>query len=372
MDTSPIMIVGGGIAGLAAGLALGRHNATIYEQAPAFTAIGAGIQIGPNAVRALQTLGAWDAVLPHLTLPREIHMRDGITGRLLKRLKLDDAFNRRNGAAYHVAHRAGLHAGLLQVLQSRPNLTLKLGHVCEDIEIGADGVRAVFGQHRIQAPALIIADGVQSRLRQKMLPQAQAVHSRFEFHRALLPMPLRSDVPMDCVHLWMFPHGHVVQYAVGQPHQLNVVAITPQSQTVCQVFENACPALNHLLQAAAPHFTIWPGFYVPTLSHWVKDNAMLLGDAAHGTLPYMAQGAAMALEDAACLAQVLPTTYSLRHAFAETTKRRKARTERLHHETLKAGRVYHAMGLLRHLRNAGLSVMPDRLFNAQLDWLYRP
>jgi salicylate hydroxylase len=371
MDTSPIIVAGGGIAGLAAALALGAHNACIFEQATAFTTAGAGLQIGPNAVRALQILGAWDAVEPYTSKPSEIQFRDGLSGKLLTRLPLDPAFSARYGADYHVAHRAGLHAGLLEVVRSKPNLKLELGQSLMHVEVGSNDLELrIKGQSR-RAPAMIIADGVASQLRQALFPGSTAVKSGATFHRALVPLPLSSKVPLECVTVWMLPRGHVVHYSIGNPEQLNIVAITPENETPERFFKNATPALAELIKTVAPHFTIWPALFVQPLSKWTVGNALLLGDAAHGTLPYMAQGAAMALEDAACLGHTLLNAQSLRHAFNETAARRMLRTKRLHVETLRTGKVYHAHGPMQHIRNFGLERVPRSVLLKKLDWLYK-
>jgi salicylate hydroxylase len=367
MDTSPLIIAGGGIAGLAAALALGERDAEIYEQAPAFTQTGAGIQIGPNAVRALQKLGAWDAVEPCTLRPKTIHFKDGLTGQSLTQIPLGDMFSSRFGAHYHVAHRAGLHAGLLSVVRSKPNLALHLGHSLEHFESGTHDVQLRLKNQSRRTPALIIADGIQSRLRQSVLPQQQALSAGVTFHRALLPL---NNFPTD-VTVWMLPRGHVVHYAVGNPAQLNIIAITPVGESWAEFFQPATPPLLEIIEHAQEHFTPWPALYVQPLQKWTIGHALLLGDAAHGTLPYMAQGAAMALEDAACLKQALSSAPSLRDAFAETAARRIPRTKRLHVETVKTGKIYHAKEPLRTLRNLAFKKMPLALLLRRLDWLYQ-
>src|SRR3990170_4352665 len=127
MADSPFLIVGGGIAGLAAGLGLARIGkpSLIFEKAPSFDAIGAGLQFGPNAVRALQYLGAWDAVASHCVSPAEIHVRDGVTGNILQRLPLGTYFEKQFGAPYRVAHRADLQNALLESVHSKPDIEIQ-------------------------------------------------------------------------------------------------------------------------------------------------------------------------------------------------------------------------------------------------------
>ena len=371
MHTPPIIIAGGGIAGLASALALGSHDAMILEQAQTFSEIGAGLQLGPNAVRALQKLGAWDAVEPITSRPSEIHMWDGVSGRLIKRLPLGAGFEKRFGAPYRAAHRADLHAALLRVVETRPNILLRLNEKISDVETHIADVSLKANDRVLTCQALIAADGVRSNIRQTMFSNAVAIDADAEHHRALLSLPDMAGVAMDCVNLWMYPLGHVVHYPVGKQQRLNLVAITPKGIRPAEHFVEATPRLRNLLELADASFTPWPALYVPQLFAWTKGSLLLTGDAAHGTLPYLAQGAAMALEDAACLATVLPTTRSLRHAFAETAQRRMARTQRLHRETLQAGRLYHFGWTLAQARNAAFALTPAELITRRLDWLYR-
>jgi salicylate hydroxylase len=204
-----------------------------------------------------------------------------------------------------------------------------------------------------------------------LFPGTSAAKSGASFHRALVPHLSSSNLDQDCVTVWMVQGGHVVHYAVGNPQLMNVIAICPEGTSPLSHFRHAAPALIELINHAAPHFTIWPALYVRPLSKWTLGNTLLLGDAAHGSLPYMAQGAAMALEDAACLSEALTNTQSFRHAFAETASRRLARTRRLHVETLRTGRVYHAGGPARLIRNFALSQLPIHILMKKLDWLYK-
>lgn len=370
MDTSPIIIAGGGIAGLASALALGPHNGLVLEKAMEFKPTGAGIQLGPNAVRALQKLGVWDLLEPQASKPTEIQFRDGLTGKLLTRFELGAAFATRFGEHYHVIHRANLHAALLEIARSKPNLEVELGQPLLHIELATSGVQVRIKAQNRRTPALIVTDGIQSQLRQVLIPGSVALKTGATFHRALLPVSVLEDSLQHCVVVWMLPGGHVVHYALGNTQQVNVVAISPENKTPEVFFEQVTPVLADLLSHAIPKFTVWPALYVPPLNRWSFGHALFLGDAAHGTLPYMAQGAAMALEDAACLSQVLRTTHNLRDAFAETANRRIPRTRRVHFETLKTGKIYHAHSIGRHLRNHALAVVPDSVMKRRVEWLY--
>jgi salicylate hydroxylase len=371
MDSSSLIVAGGGIAGLGAALALGQHDVVVLEQAKMLTGAGAGLQLGPNAVKALQKLGAWDAVSPSTSSPPEIHMRDGISGKLLKRLPLGDHFESLFGGPYRVAHRADLHAALLSVVKTRPHVDVRTNQLVTAIHANPIDVILDTPSGRISTQALIATDGVKSIIRQSLFPESQTVDAGVTFHRALWPVSDCAGVDMACVNLWMYPGGHVVHYPVGKSQQLNLVAIVPQTKAVDSFFARACPALQQIVQEAIPHMTPWPGLYAPALPHWAKQGVLLLGDAAHGTLPYLAQGAAMALEDAACLSGALQTTQSFNHAFAETAARRRNRTTKLHQASLAAGRTYHHSGLMRMARNFAIVNMPTGFLQSRLEWIYK-
>ncbi len=343
MDTVPVLIAGGGIAGLAAALAMARHGEILLlEREAAFSARGAGLQLGPNAVRALQALGAWEAVAPITFSPPEIHIRDGLSGRLLKRVILGGQFESRFGAPYRVAHRADLHGVLLGLAKANPAISIKMGVPAEQ----ADEARAGL---------LIAADGVGSRIRQDLFPGSKAIDSGWLFRRALIAMPVVAGVDLSCVNLWLCPGHHVVHYPVGALGRLNIVHVVPADGALRTSVHDG---LGSLLQQVTD-WTDWPGRYAPALPAWRKGKTVLIGDAAHGTLPFLAQGAAMALEDAAALQHGVP------HLLA-----RQARVQRLHRATVSAGHSYHLTGLPAAFRNIALSLMPEPLFLSRLAWIY--
>lgn len=370
MSMESITIAGGGIAGLAAALALPAHDVEVLEQAPAFSETGAGLQLGPNAVRALQKLGAWDAVEPVASSPPEIHLRDGLSGQLLKRLHLGLRFEQRYGAPYRVAHRADLHKALLEVVSSRRNITLSTSRKLEAARPEGKGIALRINETWTSKRNLVAADGVNSLVRQSLFPGSDAVDSGEMFHRTLFAPPGRMDIDLTCVTLWMYPKGHVVHYPVGRAQHLNLVAVVPKQATPLQHFNRAASPLMQLLEAASTHMSPWPGLYVQPLPTWTKGSVLLLGDAAHATLPYLAQGAAMALEDAAVLSSAVEIQPDIEQAFHDTASRRVGRTKRLLEASLSAGRTYHLGGVPRLARNAALSLAPPAMLDNRLDWIY--
>jgi salicylate hydroxylase len=356
MDTMNFKIIGGGIAGVASALAVANAggSAVVYEKAPSFEPVGAGLQLGPNAARALQKLGAWDAVKPITYAPPEIHMRDGRSGKILKRLALGKSFEQNFGLPYLTAHRADLHRALIRVADSCSSIAIKTNVEMSDLSMHG------FGR-------IIAADGVWSKNRERLFPGTAAITTKDTYFRSLLPMPsTTSDVNFECVNLWLFPGGHVVHYPVGDPAQLNLIAIT-NGEEPKTFFKNASENLQNVL-AVPLHFTKWQSAFVQPLKQWHQGNITLIGDAAHATLPYLAQGAAMALEDAAVLQAELQS--NPKTAFENLSSKRIARTTKLHQSSMRAGKIYHSPGLTALARNAALQLTPPTIIQHQLYWIY--
>lgn len=358
MDYENFSIVGGGIAGLASALAVAKAGPAVrlFEKVHGFQHVGAGLQLGPNAARALQTLGAWEAVLPLTHAPPEIHIRSGKTGRILSRIKLGKNFEAKFGAPYRVAHRADLHSALLSMVKTNAKIALEMGAEVSAVVLAERG-------------PILAADGIWSPTRQTLFPKSNVVVLKDKIFRSLNFMPpTAGKLALDCVNLWLFPGGHVVHYPVGKPERLNLVAVT-QGQNPVEHFKTAAFDLQ-LLLANVDDWTEWPAAHVNGLEAWSKQGVLLVGDAAHGTVPYLAQGAAMALEDAECLFGLLPKFDDIGEVFEKFAKARVARCERLGEESLKAGRIYHMGQPLSLARDVALSVFPGNLMIQRQAWIY--
>jgi salicylate hydroxylase len=374
MKDAPIVIAGAGIAGLSAALAGWQRDVLIVEKAAAFENVGAGLQIGPNAVSALRTLGAWEAVEPITYSPPEIHIRDGVSGKCIKRIVLGDDFERRFGAPYRTAHRADLHASLLNVVAEKQSIKIKLNVGVESFEPATRGilVHQSDGAGSLDAAAVIAADGVHSTIRQTLFPSSEPRDSGLEFHRAMTGrISDIAGVASDCVNLWMLPGGHVVHYPVGRAAKINLVVIAPKGRSLDAAFPRACEQIK-LTLAQVSGGEKWPGLFVDPLPKWNAGSVVLVGDAAHGTLPFLAQGAAMALEDAAALRLAHGRTQNLAQTFDVFSESRIARTARLHRATVSVGRVYHQQQTASWARNLVLRALPSDLFLQRLAWLYAP
>ena len=372
MADSPFLIVGGGIAGLAAGLGLARIGkpSHILEKAPHFEEVGAGLQLGPNAVHALQWLGAWDGVAPHCVSPAEIHVRDGISGNILQRIPLGAGFEKKFGAPYRVAHRADLLNGLLESARSKPGINLQNNAEVTDVSIAPATLSLKSGK-TLTGEAIIAADGVHSAIRNLLIGPARKNRIGHMLHRGLTPIAsVRASVNIDVVTLWLFPGGHVVHYAVSNWRHFNIVAAVEDSEiSLWTAFQGACQPLADILDLKI-NWTKWPALDFDPFRNWSRNRTVLIGDAAHASLPYLAQGAAMALEDACVLSHAIKNANDIASAFQECSKLRFKRTQSIQIKSRQLGKIYHAKGPLRLARNFVLKATSSLQFTKQLSRIY--
>lgn len=372
MADSPFLIAGGGIAGLAAGLGLSRigKSARVLEKAPAFEEVGAGLQLGPNAVRALQWLGAWEAVAPHCVAPASILVRDGMSGNILQHIPLGANFEKQFGAPYRVAHRADLLNGLLESARSKPGIDLRNNAEVTNVSFSETTLTLKSGRTHA-GEAIIAADGVHSVIRNLMAGQSGKNPISHMLHRGLIPIAsVPASVNIDVVTLWLFPGGHVVHYAVSNWRHFNIVAAVEDPEiSLWTAFQGACQPLADILEQKI-NWTKWPALDLAPAPTWSKNRTVLIGDAAHATLPYLAQGAAMALEDACVLSIAIQRTDELESAFRNFAQSRFRRTSAIQIKSRQLGRIYHAKGVLRQARNAVLKATPGRNFAKRMSWIY--
>jgi 2-polyprenyl-6-methoxyphenol hydroxylase-like FAD-dependent oxidoreductase len=364
MANLPILIAGGGLAGLATAIGLAGQgiDVQVLERSKDFNETGAGLQVGPNAVRALRAIGAWEAVENIVHLPPAILVRDGRNGHVLENVRLD-GFARMFGAPYGVARRAALHAGLLQRARDLPTITLCTGTDVLDVQVNAGSVWASgrAGQ------ALIGADGVHSVVRQALFPSHGTKALPFTFHRytASLAQAGLGDA-IQSVNLWMGPGWHAVHYPVDGS-SLNLVAV---SEGVASELPDFLPdRLQHIIESAS-FIGSWPALRVGNLERWANGNICLTGDAAHGTVPFLAQGAAMAFEDAAAMADVFRMKRSVHENFIAFESLRRTRCRKLDVKSLRTGGIYHWRGALATVRNLAFAVPRFSPSLQSLRWLY--
>lgn len=385
-----ILVVGGGIGGLAAALACSRAGTEValFERASAFTEVGAGIQLGPNVVKVLQGWGLQDALNAVAAFPERLQVRSAVTGQELGGLRLGAQTVQRYGAPYATIHRADLHALLLAALKQGGDMPLNLDREVAGFVQHDTGVmlRTTDGREA-QGAALVGADGLWSRVRQQLLGDAAPIASGHLAYRALvaqssLPEKLRSRQ----VTVWLGPAMHAVQYPVQAGASLNVVVIVTgrvpgditgwdhdaNSVNLRRSMAHTCGPLQELLQAI-DHWRLW-GLSIRSPMRGPREQAQnrvaLLGDAAHPMVPYLAQGAGMAIEDAQALAQSLAAMgVDVVAALRNYANARWQRNARVQAGALRNGQIFHATGLLRWGRDAAMKLLGERLLD--MPWLYR-
>ena len=393
-----VLIAGGGIGGLAAALACARAGQTVqlFESAPAFAEIGAGIQLGPNVTRILHGWGLQRPLEAVAAYPDCLQARDAISGKTLGTLRLGDAALARYGAPYATIHRADLHALLARAVAAEGRVDVHLDTTIDRYEQHGKGITAtpVRGE-QYQGDVLVGADGLHSRVRQQLLNDGAPQPTAHRAYRALiaqssLPAALRSS----SVTAWLGPQMHVVQYPVRGGEWLNVVAFIATTQqgaaaqaddwdqaastmTLQLAMRGACQPLNDLIHA----IDIWRAWPVCARSpmqgpqEQARGHVALLGDAAHPMLPYLAQGAGMAIEDAHALGWALGTAVAGLHndtavaealqAYAQARWQRNARVQR---RAIRNEQIFHATGPLALGRNLSMKLLGERLMD--LPWLY--
>src|SRR5262245_60373890 len=381
------LIAGGGIGGLTASIALARQgiDCEILERSHFAEETGAGIQLGPNATRALRALGALDAIAADAFRPEAIVIYDGVTGRKLTAMLLGGAAEERYGAPYLTLRRADLHAGLPAALVAETGAALRTGFDVSAIATQGDGVvaRATDGSKAIGA-CLIGADGNSSALRARISPGANlhfagATAWRTQIARATLPARFAEPV----VGLWIGPRSHLVHYPVGRGADLNIVAVIAggadrqgwsqlgDAANLLASFTSWTRDARSLLERGEA-WRGWSLYGLTGLERWSAGPLALLGDAAHPVLPYLAQGAALAIEDALALAASLASTPDdPTRAFRRYEELRRPRATRVQRASSRFGFLYHLGGPLAAARNFMLARRRKETALRRFDWLYR-
>ncbi len=384
--TLPVAIAGGGIGGLAAALALAQRGipSIVCERRSAFLEDGAGIQIGPNGSRILQQLGVGDAMREIAATPDGLSVRDGASARELTRLPLGAWMQQRHGAPYWTAHRKDLHAAIVARVEQHELIALRFSTDVStwletDVSVEAVTSRA----ERISAQALIAADGLWSRLRHQVSPCTPPTPTGKSAFRCVVQ---RSAVPAgiapDDVSIWLAAGAHAVHYPVRRGREIALVLIVDDARAETKWSAEIAPDLarDPVARLAAPlrkllnagtDWRKWSLHTSASLPNWSKGRVALLGDAAHPVLPFLAQGAALALEDAVALTAALaPQCGDVAARLADYSAARRPRAARVATASARNGRIYHVSGPLALARNAALSGLPPSRLMAGYDWLY--
>lgn len=389
-----ILIVGGGIGGMAAALACAQQGAQphVVERAQVFSEVGAGIQMGPNVTRALFAWGLEKSLQEVVFSPHRLHVRDAHSGASLGVLRLGQRSLETYGAPYFTVHRADLHQVLLNHVLRSGTCQLSLNTPIDLIREETDHL-SVSGRglpdgrfEHVTAEAVVGADGLWSATRQYVVPQTSPSVTGLIAYRALVPVQaLPESLRTQDVTVWVGPQVHAVLYPVRRGEFLNLVVIvrarSPESLEDWDHAANkrdldlamgfAHADLKKILETVSS-WRMWPLCDRPPVAGFhemAKGRIALLGDAAHPMRPFLAQGAGMAIEDAAQLASCWARSdLSVAERWQLYAQARWARNARVQQRSIRNGEIFHMQGPLRWGRNIAMRMMGESLMD--LPWLY--
>ncbi len=388
---SEILIVGGGIGGVAAALALAKRGvrSRVLEKAPEFGEIGYGIQQGPNAYRMLDWLGVMKALEPQAVFTRNLILIDALTDRELTRISCGPKFRARYGAPYTVVHRRDLHGALLDACRRREEVSLHTSKELVGFEDRGRSVVARFADgSEHEGRALVGADGLRSRVREIVIGDGPPRPAGHVTYRGVVPLDqVKDQSHFDDMVIWVGPNLHFVQYRLRGGTVMNNVATVVSRKfergerehyggpdELMEVFSRTTPHVQEMLTYVGKDKN-WVLHDRDPRPGWVKGNACLLGDAAHPTLQYLAQGACMAIEDAVVLAAKLAKALDgagadVNAALQAYEQERYLRAIRVPITSRIFGDIIHCDGGARDLRNWLVSQRdPDDAW--EVDWLYK-
>lgn len=392
MADNPVIVAGAGVGGLSAALALaaaGRY-VIVLERAPALAEFGAGLQLAANATRRLAKWGALEPLQRMATAPEAVDLRAARDGAVIATVPVGES-QKRWGSVYLVAHRADLLTALTDAAAASPRIEIRLGCSLEGWHADQAGVRVhVEGRPDLTGAALIGADGLRSRVRESLaltIPDGPRYSGRTSW-RALLPaesVPAAMLAPRS--NLWLGSGAHLVHYPLRKASVLNIVAVVEDEWTdlnapdfwashgsaafLASRFQGWSEEIRGLI-SAAPEWRRWPLYERKAVRTWAHGRVAILGDAAHAMAPFLAQGAAQAIEDADALGLAFAAHPNDEAAALDAYQRaRVTRANRVQRASRLQGLVYHLSGPAAFVRDKTMrAIGPDGMAKAS-DWIYR-
>ncbi len=380
-----MLIVGGGIGGMSAALALARLGLPVdlLEQSESIGEIGAGLQLGPNAFAALDALGIGEKIRRQAVFTDGLCMMDAIDCSQVAWVPLGDAFRERFKNPYAVTHRADLHQAIYDAVRQHALISFHTSARVATVQQSGSRVAVQTADgRRFEADGLVGCDGVKSVVRDGIIGDEARV-SGHVVYRAVVPLAdMPQDLRINSPVVWAGPHCHLVHYPLRGGGQYNLVVtfhsrqpetwrVTDGSREEVLSYFQGIHARPRQLLDLPKSWRRWSTADREPAASWTSGRATLLGDAAHPMMQYLAQGACMAMEDAVTLgAALVATTFDLPAAFSLYERARVVRTARVVLSVREMGRLYHASGVERLVRNSlWTDRSPDRYYDA-LEWLY--
>ncbi|MDQ0618425.1 FAD-dependent oxidoreductase [Arthrobacter globiformis] len=390
-STTDVLVVGGGMAGLAGALALRESGAavTLVERAPEFGEVGAGLQMAPNASRVLKRWGLLEKALEVGVQPKHLVFRDAVTGEELTRQSLKGEFEERYGAPYVVIHRSDLHRILLEACQAAGVELINDVTVSGVETVDGRGIAKTDDGREYHADVILGADGLRSTLRDAVSTDGP-ISSSYVAYRGTVPITSETlATDLEDVVVYLGPDCHLVQYPLRRGELLNTVAVfkSPSFERgeeqyggvdeLQAAYADCVPAVQEALKNLATGIR-WPMYDRDPIENWIAGRMVLMGDAAHPMLQYLAQGACQALEDAAVLQDAATGTVftdeginpdAWDDAIREFNTVRAARTSRIQRTARIWGESWHVSGVAGVLRNLLFKSRKENDFQYN-DWLY--
>ena len=380
-----LLLIGGGIGGMSAALALARLGLPVelLEQSAHIGEIGAGLQLAPNAFAALDALGVGEEIRQKAVFTDGLYMMDAVDCREVAWVPMGEAFRQRFGNPYAVTHRADLHNVIFAAVRAHPLIRFHTSAKVASVALAEDRVAVTCADgRRFEADGLVGCDGVKSVVREAIVGDPPRV-SGHVVYRAVVPVAdMPEDLRINAPVVWAGPNCHLVHYPLRDGQQYNLVVTfhsreveewgvkDGSQEEVLSYFKGIHPRPRQLLDLPTS-WKRWSTADREPVERWSEGRATLLGDAAHPMMQYLAQGACMAMEDAVTLGEALRASdFDIAAAFRLYEKARIGRAARVVLSVREMGRLYHAAGVERLVRNSlWTGREPERYYDA-LEWLY--
>ena len=374
-----IIIVGAGIGGLVSALCLNKkgYKVEIYEQVEALSELGAGVQLSPNATRVLNYLDLFEDLEPYIFEPNSFQFLNYSSGKIIIERKLGEAIKKDFNSPNYDIHRADLQKVLLDKIEAE-NIDIHTNMKVTSVGNNKNSAFIEVEEKKIEADLIIGADGIHSKVSDSLFGKKEIIFTGNVAWRMLIPIDLLpKNLILPNTTVWLGPNKHFVTYHVNGGKNLNCVCLVEQDgwlneswsekgdiEELKKIYKGWNKKIGALLEHVDPNTLYrWALHDRPPMKQWSKGRILVLGDAAHPMLPFLAQGAAMAIEDGAVLANCIDNFDDIDEALNQFEKIRKPRTSYVQSAARRNAKVLHLSGLAAILRNLVMGYVGNKIFN---------